>query len=360
MAKIFDDIYAYVHPKGANCIVYAFKDGNEFDILDSGVGASIILRWLRKSMIKDGLDPQNIRNIFHCHGHFDHIGGDVFFQKISTKNKDKVNIYFPKLDAHRFKQDFSIMQSNFSELYAHFPDFPNEKIRKVKVLMRFAEKTIMKYKIPEKLNAFNDGDILSIGQRKAKIITTGGHTEGHSFLVFQDSDNILANSDATCINEFTSDFGGLLRAFHELDILKPSNLFGGHDAYCLGEEKVKKDIHDGRKRIEDMLRPILEQCKPETKINISSIAYKRIGSFRRIGVANTWAHMTPFCIGKHLEQLGVGKLELTPACIMYFNVSGEETAKDRIDILRNIGENKEILCTQELFKISKSNRNPSK
>jgi hypothetical protein len=64
MTRIFDDIYAYVHPKGANCIVYAFIDGNKFDLLDSGAGASIILSWLRKKMIKDGLDPFNIRIFF--------------------------------------------------------------------------------------------------------------------------------------------------------------------------------------------------------------------------------------------------------------------------------------------------------
>jgi hypothetical protein len=88
-------------------------------------------------------------------------------------------------------------------------------------------------------------------------------------------------------------------------MIQAINLFGGHDVYSLGEEKVKKDIHDSKKRIADMLRPILVEFKSGNKINISSIAYKRIGSIWRVGIANTWAHMT-ILHRKMFEKSGVG------------------------------------------------------
>jgi glyoxylase-like metal-dependent hydrolase (beta-lactamase superfamily II) len=86
MTKIFDDIFAFIHPKGANCNVYVLKDGNDLDMIDSGVGISLIFRWLLKAFRHSGLDPANVRNIFHCHVHFDHVGADKAFQKIASKN----------------------------------------------------------------------------------------------------------------------------------------------------------------------------------------------------------------------------------------------------------------------------------
>jgi glyoxylase-like metal-dependent hydrolase (beta-lactamase superfamily II) len=345
MPKIFDDIYSYVHPKGANCNVYIFKDGEDLDFIDSGAGASIIFRWLWKSIQKDGLDPRNIRNIYHSHVHFDHIGADKIFQKKAIRNQNNVNIFYSELDNHRFTKEFSTMTSNFKELGDHFPDFPFHRLKMTKILTKLVGNTLMKYSIPENLHPYKNGEILSIGQRKAKVVTTGGHTEGHSFLAFTDQDRIVANGDATCINEFTSDFGCLLEAFYQLDTLKPTNLIGGHDKLRLGEEGTIKDLKDSRKRIDDMLRPILEQVTLGNRINISSVAYKRVGKFYKIGIANTWAHMTPYCMGKYLEKFGIGKLEITPKCIMYFHVNEDDTTKEKADLLRSIGEDKEKSCS---------------
>ncbi len=52
--QIFEDIYAYVHPQGANCNVYAFKDGKVFDLIDTGVALFGMYKWVIKQMKKTG------------------------------------------------------------------------------------------------------------------------------------------------------------------------------------------------------------------------------------------------------------------------------------------------------------------
>ncbi len=321
MPKIFDGIYAYVHPKGANCNVYAFKDGSDIDLIDSGITKLGAVRGVWKQMRKDGIEPTNVRNIFHCHVHPDHVHADTFFQQNAVKNKGKVKIFYPKADAHRFHPNFNLTRSNFEEIKKTLPNFPLHNIRNTKFFMELFIDHYVKCETPENLQPFEDQETFIIGQRKGKIYTTGGHTEGHSFIHIDDEDNILVNSDSGCLNEFTSDWRKSVESI-ELGLkINPDNVIGGHDPLKLGPENAKKHFRGEYNRYDGMIKPWLFRAKAGVPITISDCAYRRVGFLWKLTPVNLWAHMSVYCNFKYFQQLDLGELSVDKNGVMFFTGS---------------------------------------
>jgi len=346
MTKIRDDIFGYVHPKGMNCIVYAFTDGKYLDLVDSGIAKLGINRWLWNQMKKDGLDPRYVRNIFHCHVHTDHVHADGFFQKhnliyngrdSNSSIIERIPIHVSEQDMHRYAPTYKILQQNFIELSEHFPNFPYKKYRGTMWFINHIFEPFMQYKIPKNLIPYHDEETITLGTRKAKVITTGGHTEGHSFFHINDSDNILVYSDAGVINEFTSDWKAVLNAIIISQRIDADCVLGGHDKISDGLENARDDLAGGRRRMNEVIKPIIDQLKVGAVINVTEVARKRVGGkLYKIKVVDFWAHMTIYSFCKFLEQLNLGKLNVDQNGIMWFNVTDVTSDSVQADLIRQI------------------------
>jgi glyoxylase-like metal-dependent hydrolase (beta-lactamase superfamily II) len=365
MTKIRDDIFVYVHPKGMNCIVYAFTDGKYLDLVDSGIAKLGVNRGVWNQMKKDGLDPRYVRNIFHCHIHTDHVHADTFFQKNnliyggsenSKSSPESIPIRYPDQDFHRYDPTYGVLRQNFTELSDHFPTFPYNKYRGTMWFIRHIFEPFMQYNIPKSLIPYHDGDKITLGTRQAKVIMTGGHTEGHSFFHINDSDNILVYSDAGVINEFTSDWKAVLKAIIVSQKIDADTVFGGHDTFSDGLEKARQDLAGGRKRMNDVIKPIVDQLKLGEKINATEAARKRVNKLYKIKVVDFWAHMTIYSFCKFLEQLNLGQLSVDPNGIMWFtvtNVTSDSAQADLIQQFNAIEQKEKDSLIQGIAKILK-------
>jgi glyoxylase-like metal-dependent hydrolase (beta-lactamase superfamily II) len=336
MPPIFEDIYAYVHPQDANCNVFVFKDGQDLDFIDTGVTLFGINFWLWKQLRKDGLEPTNIRNIFHCHIHPDHYQADLFFQQKAIKYRGKVNVYYPRKDGWRLQPNYRVLLSNFMELEKTLGTNPIAKKPITPIFAKLLAEPILKSNIPHNLIPYDHNQLLTIGNRKAKVIHTGGHTEGHSYLYFQ-KENILVNSDSGCINEFGSDFEKVLNAISIVEDMHPENLLGGHNAIHLGMNRSLGDIQAWGRRLSDVTRPLLIQMIPGKMINVTQVGWRRVGVLHRMGLVETWAEMTPYVCAKYLQKKGFGALLANDENI-YFKVTEEESKKEDIAYLRSIAK----------------------
>jgi glyoxylase-like metal-dependent hydrolase (beta-lactamase superfamily II) len=206
--------------------------------------------------------------------------------------------------------------------------------------------------IPENLRSVNGGETVVIGTRKAKVIHTGGHTHGHSFYHLPDCpENILVNGDAWCINEFTSDFRKVMNALTVSERLKPDNLLGGHDPLHLGSDHSMKDILASRRRLDDIIRPILELSKPGRVVNATYAAHKRIKSLIFIGVARMWAHMTVLSFCELLQILGIGKIGCEHDGKVIINITEDPSILTKYEELFQIASDKTVSPTRILEKI---------
>ncbi len=334
MPEIFEDVFAYVHPKGANCNVYAFKEGNSIDLIDSGINKMGVLRWLWREMRKDGLEPRHVREIYHCHVHPDHVDADRIFQKKATKHAGDVKIYYPAPDAHRFSEGFELIQSNFDILLFHFGVFPFPKMPISKFITTTLFKSFVSYNVPDNIHQLENNQRVTLGKRKAQVITTGGHTEGHSFLFFGDEDKFLANSDNGCLNEFTSDWRKSVDSIKLAATLEPHNLIGGHDPLKIGDKKASDDFKGQFRRYDNIMRPFLVRAAPGKIVNVSDCAYRRVSWLHRLGLVNFWAHMTVFCIFTYFQEKGLGKLDLNAKGEFIFQITEDHQKFDFFEYLQ--------------------------
>ncbi len=314
MTKIFDDIYYYIHPVGANCNVYAFTDGNNIDLIDTGIKKLGIVNWLIRSMKKDGLNPANIRKIVHPHYHFDHTQADTYFQEKIIKNGKNTPVYIPTNDLFRSDKEFNLLSWNFNELLERFGESQFSRCfrnyRRAFRLGGIMFPKLVDVKTPYTIQELKDGQKIELGKRQAKVFSTGGHTEGHSFLHFYDEDNILYTGDHNALNEFTCDWGKTLESVRLAQRLNPDNVFIGHNAVKLGTERAQDWINSYFTQFEHIFAPIISNFKLNQTINLSNIISKMMGWVVKIKGLYLWANMAVYAIGKHLEELGLGTLHL--------------------------------------------------
>ncbi|MHA1999750.1 MAG: MBL fold metallo-hydrolase, partial [Promethearchaeota archaeon] len=207
----FDNIFFYKHRFGANCNVYAFKnpDGS-LDLVDTGIYyLRPIFATVLKGMKGDGLDFRNVKNIYHTHGHFDHCQADRWI--LNHSKHEDARVFCPEVDAWRLQKKNGAKQLDYYKNHArkHIPGdfdeiFKESGFGSVQLFFKHAMSKVMH--VPwikdERVTPYSNGDMLSIGGHDARVITTGGHTDGHSFFHLKDLD-LLVVGDHDAVNELT-------------------------------------------------------------------------------------------------------------------------------------------------------------
>jgi glyoxylase-like metal-dependent hydrolase (beta-lactamase superfamily II) len=323
MTKIQDDIYYFRNPINANCVVFAFKTGQrqEFDLIDTGTRLLGMEGILNRQMARDGLDPKNVRNIFHSHVHFDHIQADTLFQKRAVRNHGNVKVYVPEADYCRTQPDYSTWMTNMSDITKYFNRYSTNAFPNVNWQSRIVFDKILKCPTPANLIKYKNGDILEIGQYKPKVITTGGHTAGHSFFHFEEN-GILVVGDNDAVNETMVDFGCIIRSMEIAHELKPNMVFIGHNEPRLTAkssiEWIERWFREYNRILATLQNTVL---KNNIHVNITRIMQTMTGWLFNIEWVRFFTFMRLFVILKYLAKKGFGTIELTPDNVLYFHTS---------------------------------------
>ena len=316
--QVADDIFAYTHPFGANCAVFAFKDGNEVDLLDTGIKWPFILCDLLKKMAQDGIDKRCLRRIVHTHVHFDHVQADRYFQKHAKRNGKDVQVFIPQADNFRFAPNFNEITTQSNHLLQFFPFEAAKYYWGVSLGLNVAFNTIFHYQAPENIVTFNSGDTLALGRYKARVWCTGGHTEGHAILWLPDAPALIVG-DNDAINEFTCTFDGILEShricrdlysrYFSDDLL----LLRGHNAILKGTRgrQWNDQWFQQFNTITTKILPFFQRRYEVGKksIDIGHIVDLLTGYFRVMRPVEFFAFMRVFVILKFLQKQGVGKMK---------------------------------------------------
>lgn len=332
--RILKDIFAYRHPLNANCVVFVFKDGPDLDFIDTGIARFGWTRRFWKDIQRDGLDPRNIRNIYHCHYHFDHVQSDVYFQIRATRHHNNVSVYIPKPDLFRTAPSYRLLDQNYLELRNHFPEAPLDFLTKVLWPLRYTFEPIIAAKRPKNIKSLLDGQKIQLGKRTGKVITTGGHTEGHSFIHINDEDNILVTSDHDALNEFTCNWKHTLEAVRIAEKIKPNNVFIGHNQPRIGSERALGFVNSYFGQFDKIFGPIMNMFRPNSTVNLTHIANLMMGWLHKVGPVRMWAHMSIYSICKYFEELKLGQIEIHPPGELVFRITENPEKYDLKHIIR--------------------------
>jgi glyoxylase-like metal-dependent hydrolase (beta-lactamase superfamily II) len=305
--KIFDDIWYYRYVVRSICNVYIFKDGPDLDFIDTGFRLGTITGLLREIQ-KDGLDPRNIRSIFHGHWHFDHVQSDAFFQHQAVRHRGQVKVYVPRPDLFRTRPEYSIIASNFREMKNHFPNTSLDMFQGINRLGKFVFEPLINSEIPHNICPMDNEQKIQIGKRTATIHITGGHTEGHSFFHFNDADNILHTGDHDALNEFTCNWKHTLESVRLAQQLSPDNVFIGHNLVKFGHDKAMGFINGYFRQFDGIFAPMLPYFKRGQQINLTNIARRMMGWIGKIRPALLVLNMNLYAICKYFEELKIGTL----------------------------------------------------
>jgi glyoxylase-like metal-dependent hydrolase (beta-lactamase superfamily II) len=338
MTKLFEDVYYYRHPIGANCNVYVFKDGLDLDVVDPGISRFGIIRNVWKGMLKDGLDPHHVRSIYHTHAHFDHVQADCIFQQKSHYSANPIPVYVPSLDLFRMKPSYNLLETNFGELHNHFPKFSFYHVRKLIYEMQFTLKPFMHYNIPQNIHSLENGQKITLGKRTGIVYSTGGHTEGHSFIYIPDDINFLLTGDHDALNEFTCNWQHTLESVRLAEKINPDNIGIGHNKARLGNKEAMNFVLSYFNQFDKLFGKLLPHFHKGRTINLTHIAHAELGWISKIGMADLWAHMGIYAICKYFEQLHLGTMDLKPPFVLTFTITEDP---ENIDLQRIIryGEN---------------------
>jgi glyoxylase-like metal-dependent hydrolase (beta-lactamase superfamily II) len=318
--RIFSDIYFYRHPLGANCNVYAFRDGNFIDLIDTGVSKFGILRWLVNQMENDGLSPTQVRKVYHTHYHFDHTQANCYFEKKGRSKGNTVEFFVPEPDIYRTLPTYNLLNSNLKVLLNTLPGLSMDRYnRLVKPFHYFLWPKLISSEIPKNVQALKNDEIVTLGQRKARVIVTGGHTEGHCFYYIDDEDNILVTGDHDAPNEFIVDWGKMIESVKIAEKINPDVVFIGHNPIKKGD-RAHDFIFGYRKQFHELIDNIAPIFKPGREVNITKLIDGALGYMKGFQSLRLFTFMRLFIFLRHFQQLGLVSLELREGNVFFARV----------------------------------------
>jgi len=269
--------------------IYLLKIDNKNVLIDAGVNLG---DWSKVffSVLNDA--KLNIKDIDYCiisHAHMDHVG---LLKKFKRKNPNL------KIFMHDITNDilkWSTDPENFEEIESSAEKMAQEMIKygisdkqgkRVSQIFTSWSKMV-KYQKPDKL--LNDGDEISFGTNKLKIIWTPGHSFGHICIFDQDKKHLFAgdhilsritphigvfNVSPTLKNKYN--FNNILKNYLEsldhIDKLNPKIIFPAHQEIIYNPHQRIMEIKEHHKnRLNEIYNLIKEN--PLTPYRISQIHF---------------------------------------------------------------------------------------
>ncbi|AEH24604.1 MBL fold metallo-hydrolase [Pyrococcus yayanosii] len=209
---------------GLDSNVYAIRDGDELLIIDTGTG----VYWNRylSALAGEGyLEGVKRAVIFNTHEHFDHVGGNLAFRRALEERGIEVEFAAHEFTAEALEKgdDYLILSFYYGRRVE--PHTVNIKLR--------------------------DGDELSVGSLRLRVLHTPGHTRGSACL-YEPEEGLLFTGDTVFAGTYgrtdlpTGDINQLrasLRRLAELDV-------------HLGLPGHGRVIGDWKRNLEKLLRVI--------------------------------------------------------------------------------------------------------
>ncbi len=258
--KITDVLYSYedktrLWPRGNGCTVHLLRGPNKTIMIDTGELVGGYHKFLCRRVVEDGLNLKDVTEIWHSHGHLDHVIADLEVQRVSG-----AKILAPP-GAVEMMKDVRIWLHQFIDVLGEDRKFIlNINPR----LFLFGMKFIagMQPSIPV-AGTFTDGETRDIGFPVEVKFTPGHSPESVAFFV--PSERILFTGDAfdlayntrPSLNNPLSDWADLRASLEWMMQKRPTILANGHKWTVVGEDQCRAELEKARGLLDEIKANVL-------------------------------------------------------------------------------------------------------
>jgi glyoxylase-like metal-dependent hydrolase (beta-lactamase superfamily II) len=235
--EIEEDVYV-IYGKAPSSHVYLVKGAFKNVLIDTGIKGNFPR--VVEGLAKVGLKVKEIDIVISTHEHFDHIGGNIFFNETAVTA------------AHRFAATKVELQDEFVVHSA----IHGEEIIKTKFHLWLENRTLF-----------------DLGNYKLKIFHTPGHTSGcicimEPFKGFMfTGDTIFDGGVISKISESGS-YGDYINSLERMFTMKVTRIFPGHGRMCNNpDESLKEAIHRAKKKLSDYKEELLSRINTKDAVH---------------------------------------------------------------------------------------------
>jgi glyoxylase-like metal-dependent hydrolase (beta-lactamase superfamily II) len=241
--RICDELFTYVEPDNplsfcSACTVHVLKGPGKTVMIDTGEFSQEFKKSILPHLETDGLKSSEIQEIWHTHGHADHLGADSLIQGLSGCSiKAHPSALRTLEDIPKFMSD-NIIDEAGEDCSLIMGTSPN--------VIRYTAKVLYKNQDVAVSKPFIDGEILDIGF-PVEIKYTPGHSPDHiSFYV--PSKRILFTGDTfdllckarPVLNTPQSNAADLQATLEWMIRKQPAIMACGHDGTIVGENHCEE------------------------------------------------------------------------------------------------------------------------
>jgi glyoxylase-like metal-dependent hydrolase (beta-lactamase superfamily II) len=238
------------------CTVYLIVDDNAALV---EVGCAVQIPDILEAVGRLGYDIKNLSYIIPTHVHPDHAGGAGLLARQLPQTK--VVAYSRAVKVLANPSILERLMQGFMQVYG---DDAKERFGE---MVSIAE---------ERFVRVEDGDSISLGERKLKVIHTPGHDPNHLCYLDTKSNGLFCgdalggyfSEDATTIPASTlgSDPILVLQSLDKLQVLNPAILFFSHGGTTTEAAKILRTIADNSRRCNDIALKALKAGKDQKEL----------------------------------------------------------------------------------------------
>jgi hypothetical protein len=178
----------------------------------------------------------------------------------------------------------------------------------------------------------HDGASIGIGAHEGSVITTGGHSDGHSFFHFPSIDTLVIG-DHDAVNELTSDYRMIIKATAIIRELDPSVCLIGHQGVPATKVACRAKTTRWFSQLRHVVGMFVQAAERfNNKLPASYFLEKLLGYMKGINWLRYWAFQGLFVIAKFLVDEGLGTIN-------YDEEKNDLVLEVEQDALRDFAEN---------------------
>ncbi len=296
--------------------------GDDSDLLiDTGFRMDECRQDLMAGIEEAGSDIERL-NVVVTHFHTDHSG---LAQEIAGTNR---SIYMSERDLNSIRNELNYTGVRDRNIRCKEEGFPDALVDEID-----AKNPIILYRIKsidERFMAVNDGDEISVGQYKLKIVTTPGHTAG-SMMLWLESEKIMFTGDhvlfeitpnITFFSDVEDSLGDYLDSLRKVRNYPVELALPGHRRTGDYQARIDALLKHHEERLAEAAK-LTEHYPGLTAYDIAGLMQWRIR-------ARNWDEFPPvqkwFAVGEclahldHLRKQGIVKREMDGGSWRYYRV----------------------------------------